>query len=227
MPTLDWLKKEYHYGYDSGNILSLFPNSTRRKEEKAIGGSYRKVFQTALLPYIKPDSKVLELGPGRGSWSRAILQHIPYGQLHTVDFQDVSQWLKPENYNGRLVCHHISDNTYYSSFEDEYFDFFWSFGVLCHNNQEQIEEILRDVLPKMKHGAKAVHMYADWDKLEKYGWVKGRVPIEFKDKPDDEIWWPRNNQDAMSSLVMRVGWKVLSRDLELVKRDSIIVLERE
>ena len=26
MPTLDWLKKEFQYGYDSGNILSLIPN---------------------------------------------------------------------------------------------------------------------------------------------------------------------------------------------------------
>jgi SAM-dependent methyltransferase len=227
MPTLDWLKKEFNYGYDSGNILSLIPNSTRCKEEKAIGGSYRKVFLKAAVPYIKPNSVILELGPGRGSWSRAILKYIPDGQLHTLDFQDVTKWLNPEKYNGRLICHKTDNNSLYSSFEDNYFDFFWSFGVLCHNNIEQIEEILRNILPKMKPGGIAVHMYADWDKLDKYGWEKGRVPLEFRDKPDNEIWWPRNNQKVMSSLSSKLGWIVITSDLGLVKRDSIIVLQRK
>ena len=52
MPTLDWLKREFDYGYDSGNILSLFPNSIRRREEKRIGGSYRHVFYKAIFSYI-------------------------------------------------------------------------------------------------------------------------------------------------------------------------------
>jgi phospholipid N-methyltransferase len=227
MPTLDWLKKEFQYGYDSGNILSLIPNSTRRNEEKAVGGSYRKIFLKALLPHIKPDSKILELGPGKGAWSRAILKHIPQGQLHTIDYQDVSKWLNPEKQNGRLVCHKVENNSCYSKFEDDFFDFCWSFGVLCHNNLGQIEEILKNILPKMKHGGMAIHMYADWDKLDKYGWEKGRVPLEFKDKPDNDIWWPRNNQKSMSSVAVKAGWTVISSDLGLIKRDSIIALKRE
>src|SRR3974377_1954566 len=102
MPKLDCLKKEFHYGYDSGNILSIIPDKIRKSEEKVIGGSYRTVFKKAVLPYLKKNSKVLELGPGKGSWSRAILDSIPEGELTTIDFQDVSEWLHPEKYNGRL-----------------------------------------------------------------------------------------------------------------------------
>jgi len=226
MPTLDWLKTTYHYGYDSGKVLSLIPDSTRRKEEKLIGGSYRKVFLKAIYPYIHSNSVVLEIGPGKGSWSKAILKYIPNGKLHTVDFQNVEKWLNPERYNGRLFCHQVEDNSYYSTFENEYFDFCWSFGVLCHNNLEHIEEILRNILPKMKVGGIAVHQYSDWEKLEKYGWKKCGVPREFKNKPDDEIWWSRNTQAVMSSLASKLGWTVICSDLQLIKRDSIIVMQR-
>ena len=78
----------------------------------------------------------------------------------------------------------------------------------------------------MKVGGFAVHQYSDWEKLEKYGWERGGVPLEFKDKPDNEIWWVRNDQSTMSALAARLGWEVISPDLNLVKRDSIIVLKK-
>lgn len=223
MPTLSWLQKEFYYGYDSGDVLSLVPSWQRFKEERVIGGSYKKVFTLGALPYLKSDSMVLELGPGRGSWSRAILKSIPNGKLTTLDFQDVRNWLKPEKLNGRLNCIQVSDNTF-NSVADNSFDFFWSFGVLCHNNTTDIKEILTNSLPKMKKGAYAVHLYGDWEKLDKWGWNKGKVPMEFASKPDDEIWWPRNNQKIMSNIATEAGWEVISPDLGIVERDSIIVL---
>ena len=225
MPTLDWLSKEFYYGYDSGNILSVFPNSIRRKEEKAVGGSYRTVFKKAILPHLKKDLKVLELGPGKGAWSRAILKYIPQGELTTIDFQDVKAWLKPDNYNGRLKCVQTNNNNYVQ-LSDDYFDFFWSFGVLCHNNQESIFEILKNSYKKMKANSFSVHEYGDWEKLENYGWRKGAIPVEFKTKLDNEIWWPRNNQRDMTKLATEAGWKVITPDLNILKRDSIIVLQK-
>jgi SAM-dependent methyltransferase len=225
MPILDWLKKEFDYGYDSGDILSVVPDVTRAKEEKLIGGSYREVFFQAVLPYLKPDSKVLELGPGRGSWTKAILEYLPQGELHAVDFQDVTEWLKSEEYKRKLVCHQVEDNSF-ACLESNYFDFFWSFGVLCHCNAEHVREILGNVLPKMKPGGVAVYQYGDWDKLERYGWEKGGIPLRFKGQPDDDIWWPRNNQQTMSAIAAAAGWIVVTADLGLVKRDSIIVMKR-
>jgi SAM-dependent methyltransferase len=225
MPTLDWLKKEFHYGYDSGNVLSLFPNDVRRKEERAIGGSYRTIFKKAVLPYINENSKILELGPGKGAWSRAILKYIPKGELTTIDFQDVEKWLGPEKYNGRLKCVKVNSNQY-MELPDNYFDFFWSFGVLCHNNQESILEVLKNSYQKLKANSFAVHQYGDWEKLESYGWERGAVPFEFKTKPDNEIWWPRNSQSIMTKLAIEAGWKVVTPDLNIIKRDSIIVLHK-
>jgi hypothetical protein len=226
MPTLDWLKREFSYGYDSGNILSRFPNKRRREEERLVGGSYRTVFRKALEPYLERDSRVLELGPGKGAWSRAILGCLPRGELHTVDFQDTTQWLQPEKHHGRLVCHTVEKNADFSFLSDNYFDVAWSFGVLCHNNASNIGEILAHSLPKIKPGGHAIHQYADWEKLERYGWEQGGVPPEFRTKPDDEVWWPRNKQETMTQLARSAGWLVITADLGLVRRDSIIVLRR-
>src|SRR4051812_17049878 len=70
MPTIDFLRTRFAYGYDSGNVLSIIPNFKSLIEELRIGGSYRRVFIQAVLPYLRPHARVLELGPGRGSWSR-------------------------------------------------------------------------------------------------------------------------------------------------------------
>lgn len=223
MPTLDWLKQEFRYGYDSGNVLSLFPGRVRRSEERKCGGSYRRVFKEALHPHLHSNSKVLELGPGRGSWSRAILHHIPDGELHTVDFQDVTPWLRPSDYQGRLSCHHVQDNGFHG-IQDEYFDLFWSFGVLCHNDTSSIRDILGSARKKMKPGGLAVHQYGDWEKLEAFGWDRGGVPQAFKTQHDQDIWWPRNDQRVMTTLAEEAGWEVLNADLGLLQRDALILL---
>jgi phospholipid N-methyltransferase len=223
VPTIDWLKKEFSYGYDSGNVLSWLPNLTRYREEKAIGASYRRVFWQALAPYLKPDGRVLELGPGRGSWSRAILSVVAKGELHTVDYIDVSKWLEPAKYDGRLICHQVTDNSF-GELSDGFFDVFWSFGVLCHNNIENIEAILANARPKLKPGGIAIPQYGDWNKLDQYGWEKGRVPKVFREKPDADIWWPRNDQEKMSRAATNAGWEIETPDLGLLGRDSMIIL---
>jgi SAM-dependent methyltransferase len=218
------VKERVQLRYDSGDVLSRLPSLTRYREEKATGASYRKVFWRGLAPYLKPNSRVFELGPGRGSWSRAILFVVTTGELHTVDYVDVSKWLEPSKYGSRLVCHQVADNEFRELPENS-FDVFWSFGVLWHNNIENIQTILANARNKVKPGGVAVHRYADWDKPEKFGWLKGRVPESFKNMPDQDIWWPRNDQRTMSRVSENAGWTVLASDLGLLARDSIIVLK--
>jgi Methyltransferase domain len=223
MPTLDWIRAEFHYGYDSGDVLARLPGFVRFREERAIGGSYRKVFLNAVAPYLRSESHVLELGPGKGSWSRAILKYLPSGELHTVDLQDVTKWLHPEKYGARLVCHQVNDNTF-DCLQESYFDFFWSFGVLCHNEVGSIRTILGNARKKVKPGAWSVHHYGDWRKLDRFGWKRGRVPVEFQSKPDHEIWWPRNDSDTMARTASEAGWEVVAPDMDMLLRDSMILL---
>lgn len=225
MPTVDWLKKEFDYGYTSGDILSCAPDARRAGEERSCGGSYHYYFKKKVLPLLRPDSRVLELGPGAGDWSRALLQHLPEGELHTCDFQDVTQWLNPAAYNGRLHCNRVEDSSF-SCVPDEYFDMFFSFGVLVHCNKTLIGEILRNALSKLKRGGLGLHNYGDWEKLDTWGWERAGTPLQFKTMPDDAIWWPRNTGAEMVKLAEDAGWKVLQRDLDCFKRDGVILLQR-
>lgn len=225
MPSQTWLKNAFPGGYRSGAILSLLPGRQRLSEELKIGGSYRRVFQQAIRPHITSTSTVMELGPGAGDWTRAILEYVKEGQVITLDFQDVAQWLRPEQYGGRLICIQVTDNSF-DAVEDDSIDFFWSMGVLCHNNLVDIEVILANALKKMKRGGISCHQHGDWEKLDKFGWKRGKVPVEFQKQPDDEIWWPRNCRSAMVGAAERAGWAVVTPDLDLLKRDGLILLRR-
>ena len=226
MPTLQTLRGLFPGGYNSGNVLSRIPGPRRLIEELRVGASYRTVFQRAVLPYLKPDSRVLELGPGSGSWTRAILRYVPQGEVHTVDFHDVRGWIRPPPGGGRLVCHQVADNSF-ADVPEGAFDFFWSFGVLCHNNAEHIREILRSALPKMKPGGLAAHEIADWDTLDALGGgLRWGVPKRFQGLPDDAIWWPRNSAARMCEMAAAEGWEVIECDLGILRRDSLVVLRR-
>ena len=222
MAGLNWLKTAFEGGYDSGDILAPVPSSTRLRQEVLIGGSYAECFRKAVLPFIRPDSVVLELGPGRGSWTRALLQHVPQDRVEAVDFADVAPHLRAELASGRLKLHRV-DNLSFDCVADGGFDFFWSFGVLCHHTIEQIAEILRAARPKMKPGAIGVHEYGDWNKFFRSGRMV-HFP-DFAGTPDAEHWWPSNDARAMAAAAAAAGWTVLWEDLDLFERDGLIVLK--
>lgn len=223
MPTIEWLKQEFSYGYRSGDVLAPVPDEHRRSEEARCGANYRYIFLEAVLPRIPSAATILELGPGAGSWSRAFLGAIPDCRLVTVDFQDVTEWLQPEEWKGRLVCNKVEDASF-SVVADGSIDVFFSFGVLCHNNTSNILAILRNALAKMKPGGIAIHQHGDWKKLESFGWDAGGVPTTFRDLPDESIWWPRNDGETMTRLAREAGWEVLQTDLGLIQRDGLILL---
>jgi len=227
MPTLEWLKNEFGYGYDSGDVNSTTPDTQRKQEEAKIGGSYKEIAEKLLISNVSTSNNVLELGPGRGSWSKVILNSLGQdGTLSTLDFQDVSKWLDNETYGKKLINYQIDSNNY-EFLSDNHFDFFWSFGVLCHNNIDVIYQIFHNIYPKLKQGALLIHQYSDWDKLNNYGWDKGGIPPEFKNQRDDQIWWPRNNKITMKTLLESNGYEIIDIDCSLVERDSIFISRKK
>ena len=56
-------------------------------------------------------------------------------------------------YGNKLICHTVITNDY-ARLPDDYFDFFFSFGVLCHQNRTDQLVVLCEVLANTRLGAK-------------------------------------------------------------------------
>lgn len=203
MPKLEWLRSEWSAGYSSGSLANPH-DPLRQEEELKVGGRFADVISQAIVPYVRDGANIIELGHGRGSWTRVLLDLVPNGTVHTLDFQDVTQWIDPADYGGRFVCHRGAAFDY-GALPDGFFDFFYSFGVLCLNDASQRLAILKAALPKMRLDGWAVHQYGDWTKLDSFGWDNGGRPSRFKTMHDDRIWWPRNDADAMAETASLAG----------------------
>ena len=223
--TKEFMFKAFSSGYSSGDVLSEEIDGNRAQDEAKLGGSLNDVVQKAMRPFITPNSRILELGPGAGSWTRAFLDLVPHGEVHTIDLLDVTKFINPAKYPNRLFCHQIADDNY-SFLPDNFFDFYFSFGVFCHYKSADRLKMLKEALPKVRPRGYSVHEYGDWKKLDAYGWERGGIPKLFKDKPDEEIWWPRNDADAMAATAQVAGWDVIAPDLGLFARDGVVVLCR-
>lgn len=119
-------------------------------------------FLRCVKPYITNDTIALEIGPGRGAWTKAML---PAKEVWALD-------ALPEEHNRFYeYLGHPSNVKYFqvNDFEcnelpDDYFDYMFSFGCLCHISFKGIAEYAANIYSKLKHGSNCFWMIADYDK---------------------------------------------------------------
>lgn len=220
----------FSHGYDSGDIARGLEDPLVAQEYSDSGGNYKTIFETLIRPTLETAGTILEIGPGGGSWSRIVLSHLSHRNdtvLHAADLLPLESHLRRNcpNAGERLVFHQIEEVDY-SRFDDQTFDFVFSIGVFVHLRTTEIAALLKAVRPKIKPSGRMVVHYANWDKLERYGWEKGRVPLSFKQQPDDpSVWWPPNDCNTMARLITQCGYAVLNIDTGHMQRDSIAIIE--
>lgn len=197
-----WSKETFAEGYSSGRIIGLLGNGDpetekRLLEEKKLGGSLSEFFLRGVKPLLSPNFRVLELGPGRGSWTRALVSVITRGEIHTIDLQDIRPWVKDiiANFPDRFFIHQVATReSKYDFLQDNYFDAFFTFGVFCHMNLDEIEDFLQQLRGKLRKESICIAQYSDWVKaisycleqdgyqynLEAYNMLKRDYPFEVK-----------------------------------------------
>lgn len=123
------------------------------------------VYRVCVAPYIQPSSIVLEIGPGRGAWTKGMLSAAEVWCLDAKPRQDngIDAYLgHPANLHYHQVrdfeCRELPDN---------HFDFMFSFGSLCHVSFAGIESYARNLFTKLRPGAQAFWMVADYDKANR------------------------------------------------------------
>lgn len=130
------------------------------------------VYLFCIKPYVKSTDVVLEIGPGRGAWTQAMLHAKRVWCIDAKSREDngIDDYLgNPSNivYHqvGDFLCSELPDNT---------FSYMFSFGCLCHVPWEGVEAYAVNLFPKLKSGANAFWMISDYDK-------RNRVSIRFSD----------------------------------------------
>jgi SAM-dependent methyltransferase len=124
------------------------------------------IYLACLRPYIGPDITVLEIGCGRGAWTRHMLG------AKTVYCLDA---LSAEH-NGFYEYIGRHDHVRYFQVADfsmdmipqSSLDYVFSYDALCHVSLEGISAYARSLYPRMRPGAAAFWMVGDYDKYNAF-----------------------------------------------------------
>lgn len=204
---------------------------------------------TCIKPYIFPQTNVLEIGPGRGCWTKCFINANEIWCLDALSAEYNNFW----NYIGKKdnVKYIKVDDFSCSMLPEDHFDYFFTFGCFCHISNGGIDEYMKNVYPKLKHGAHGFVMIGDYEKYNnlvenrtscdicnsifkgsrkgKLIWklIKPFVPLKIKKMKDtdDKIqpgrWYAYSTEDFCRMLVS-LGYVVIDKDCGVNHRDPVI-----
>ena len=121
----------------------------------------------------RSETRALEMGPGRGAWTRTLL---PAREVVVIDAAPGRRkrilgirWAA-----GRSVAPSWTVPSTTGDLPEAHFDYVFSFGCLCHLSPAKIDEYLGLLAPKLRPGAHCFLMYADYAKANaaKAGWER-------------------------------------------------------
>jgi len=160
-------------GYFEGDPLDPFGRSGYG--ELGFMSILHATYLRCIKPYVGPATVALEIGPGRGAWTKTLL---PSKEVWALDALSAE-------HNGFFAYVGSPDNLTYIQVEDfscrdlpsDHFTYMFSFGALCHVSFDGISQYARNLFPKLRSGAVCFWMYADYDKYnEAVASLEGRSP---------------------------------------------------
>lgn len=156
-----------------------------------------------LLPYVQPDSVVVEIGPGGGRWTRYL---ITAARVYGVDYyQELLDELQANIKNTRLVP--IKNNgTDFPNIENESVDFLFSFGTFVHLDTDLIDQYLINMRRILKPQANVVIQYSDSTKQAS------------RDNPG----FSDNDPDRMRKLLSKHRYTILEEDTSSFHHSSVV-----
>lgn len=120
------------------------------------------VYLCCIRPYVTSDTTVLEIGPGRGAWTKTMLDAKRVICLDALDAKHNGFW-EYVGHNPRVEYFKVDDFSL-SMVPDNSIDHFFSFDALVHVSFEGISEYMRNLRAKLRSGANGFMMVADYDK---------------------------------------------------------------
>jgi len=175
---------------------------------------------------------VLEIGPGRGAWTKAILdlgaEHITCVDALSAEHNKFCEYV---GLSDRITYHAIRDCSL-DELRDDSIDFVFSFGTFCHISPFVTYEYLRNVYKKMRSGSEGFIMYADYDKCNQYYFIsrwnhRSRYLVKQDDStllqmPIDPGCWYHMGIERMQEVLLSFGYEIIQADMGINERDPIV-----
>ena len=237
-------------GYFEGNPLN--PMAKSSYGQLGFMSTLHVTYLRCIKPYINSNTVALEIGPGRGAWTKALL---PAKEIYALD-------ALPEEHNNFFKYLGHPKHVNYFQIEDfqcrmlpeNHFDYMFSFGCLCHVSFDGINEYALNIFSKLKQGSNCFWMIADYDKYNNavsnlnklsiwatlmprsikhlpFRWffshmMKSNIPPRLKMDADNQPRlagrWYHAGIERTCSMLENVGYQIIDPDVGTCLRDPII-----
>lgn len=150
MPTLDWNFRVWNAAY-----LWPLQGDEWTQQAEFCGVPYERwkdqLVRTFIVPNIRPESTVLEIGPGHGRWSALIPHRVPKGTVHLVDLSpSCIEFCKKRLAEYTNIQYHVNDGKSLGTLQTSSVDFLWSFDTFVHIEEPEVRAYAREFHRVMK-----------------------------------------------------------------------------
>jgi phospholipid N-methyltransferase len=150
-------------GYYEGDPLQVLSSSTFGAVNfiSVLHATYLR----CIKPYIHSQTVALEIGPGRGAWTKAML---PAREVWTLDTlpEEENRFYEYLGHPAHVKYIQVTDFQC-SMLPDDYFSYMFSFGCFCHVSFQGMREYAVHLFPKLKAGSDCFWMIADREKYNR------------------------------------------------------------
>lgn len=248
------LKKIWRGGYFQGSPDD--PVSSREYGVVSLISSKYAVLKAIVEPNINMESRVLEIGPGRGAWTKVFGKAREIYVVDILSAEHNSFWKYVGDENRERIRYIETADTGLTECPDNYFDFIFSFGAFCHMPPATQIGYYESMFRKARSGALSVIMFADFDKhnlclrelprLRTMGltWkgvvlaVRFYALVLFARLRGQPLMLDKNaikdrpgrffhmSIEETATALRSIGWEVISPDIGLSLRDPIVLFRK-
>ncbi|MEW2633708.1 class I SAM-dependent methyltransferase [Streptomyces sp. NPDC048389] len=124
------------------------------------------IYLACIKPYINSKTSAVEIGPGRGAWTRAMVGAGEVTCLDALSAEHNGFW----QYVGRRenVRYFKVEDFSCGMLADDSVDYLFSFDALCHVSFDGISAYMDSLFPKFRSGAHGFIMVADYAKYNSF-----------------------------------------------------------
>lgn len=169
-----------------------------------------------IKPYLNPMHNAIEIGSGRGAWTKCLLPFSTVTVLEVLSREEthIHDYL---GYPNNLL-YQVVENTDLSSLPDDFFHYVFSFGTFCHLPNDVLEAYAINLYPKLREGSNCFWMISDF--------IKAKIPYDLEEEHYYNGMWLNNELTRVVEMLRDTGYEVVDPDVGTCLRDPIIYFRR-